>query len=915
MTDSTESLKKQAEALARQETPAAEAVIALVKQLKKQDEFTPARELLDQVRHRLAADPLHTQLAQLHALCTYKDANLQADKRYRQALAILAEIGLGDPKCNDKETLGQGGAIYKRLWEATGQMAHLHTALAFYRAGWERDAENDLGWCGVNAAYLLDLLAFRERVAARRAGSESHQADEWQKQARALRQQMQKQLPSLLDTEQKRQDYWNLATQAEIHFGLANEYDQAGTFPARANEYDQAGKFLARASAVNKSNWEKYTTARQLVSLARLQGIEPPEAGQPREKWHAAWQALEKLLGDNTLAVLDSWRGKVGLALSGGGFRASLFHLGVLARLAECGVLRSVETLSTVSGGSILGAHYYLELRQLLRTKPDANLERQDYIDLVRRLMEASFAGIEKNLRVRVLTNLWANLKMAVFPGYSRSMRMGELYERHLFSRVEDEHTEYMPKGFGGLVCRLFHPQMRRLRSLRIFPAASLTAPTAQTGFKPRKDNWLRLVKVPNLMINTTSLNSGHNWHFTARWMGEPPGLTGDEIDMSNRYRRLYYDEAPTGKLHNYPLAYAVAASSCVPALFEPMPLHGLYPGHTVRLVDGGVHDNQGMAGLLDDECNFILCSDASGQMESQAEPANGMLGTFWRSDSIFQERLRQAQYRELSARAEAGALQGLFFIHLKQGLETSPIDWVDCKASHYQPPGSTCTDYGVDREIQGLLSAIRTDLDSFSEVEAYALMASGYLMTSHQLRKLDREYQASGQPGSWGNFQVNALKDTVDWPFTPIIPLMGLPPDSPDLRRRELVKQLKASKTMFFRVWSLFQPLRYLAYGAGLVGFAGGFCWLVQHWDETIALHWPSSFQVGLKAIALGLLLASTFVPLLKYLGIRRATQNSVLTLGASLFGFFASHLHLWVFDRLFKWQGRLKRLMQLKP
>ena len=27
--------------------------------------------------------------------------------------------------------------------------------------------------------------------------------------------------------------------------------------------------------------------------------------------------------------------GKVGLALSGGGFRASLFHLGVLARLAE----------------------------------------------------------------------------------------------------------------------------------------------------------------------------------------------------------------------------------------------------------------------------------------------------------------------------------------------------------------------------------------------------------------------------------------------------------------------------------------------------------------------------------------------------------------------------------------------------
>ena len=35
--------------------------------------------------------------------------------------------------------------------------------------------------------------------------------------------------------------------------------------------------------------------------------------------------------------------GKVGLGLSGGGFRASLFHIGVLARLAELDILRHVE--------------------------------------------------------------------------------------------------------------------------------------------------------------------------------------------------------------------------------------------------------------------------------------------------------------------------------------------------------------------------------------------------------------------------------------------------------------------------------------------------------------------------------------------------------------------------------------------
>jgi len=59
---------------------------------------------------------------------------------------------------------------------------------------------------------------------------------------------------------------------------------------------------------------------------------------------------------------------KFGLALSGGGFRASLFHIGVLAKLAELDVLRRVEVLSCVSGGSIIGAHYYLQLRETLET-------------------------------------------------------------------------------------------------------------------------------------------------------------------------------------------------------------------------------------------------------------------------------------------------------------------------------------------------------------------------------------------------------------------------------------------------------------------------------------------------------------------------------------------------------------------
>jgi NTE family protein len=44
----------------------------------------------------------------------------------------------------------------------------------------------------------------------------------------------------------------------------------------------------------------------------------------------------------------------VGLSFSGGGFRATLFHLGALRRLNEFGILPKLTTLSSVSGGSIL---------------------------------------------------------------------------------------------------------------------------------------------------------------------------------------------------------------------------------------------------------------------------------------------------------------------------------------------------------------------------------------------------------------------------------------------------------------------------------------------------------------------------------------------------------------------------------
>ncbi|TWT33529.1 Patatin-like phospholipase [Posidoniimonas corsicana] len=51
---------------------------------------------------------------------------------------------------------------------------------------------------------------------------------------------------------------------------------------------------------------------------------------------------------------------KLGLALSGGGYRATLFHLGVVRFLRDAGQLQHVTDVASVSGGSILAAHLVL---------------------------------------------------------------------------------------------------------------------------------------------------------------------------------------------------------------------------------------------------------------------------------------------------------------------------------------------------------------------------------------------------------------------------------------------------------------------------------------------------------------------------------------------------------------------------
>jgi|RhiMethySRZTD1v2_1073278.scaffolds.fasta_scaffold100508_2 NTE family protein len=54
-----------------------------------------------------------------------------------------------------------------------------------------------------------------------------------------------------------------------------------------------------------------------------------------------------------------------GLCLSGGGYRAMMFHLGVVWRLYEAGVLKRLDRISSVSGGSITSGTLGLKWREL----------------------------------------------------------------------------------------------------------------------------------------------------------------------------------------------------------------------------------------------------------------------------------------------------------------------------------------------------------------------------------------------------------------------------------------------------------------------------------------------------------------------------------------------------------------------
>jgi predicted acylesterase/phospholipase RssA len=847
------------------------------KALHKDRDFGTARKMLatlakrDDFRRVIDLNPaLKLQFAQKRSLSTYKDPDLQVDAKYREALEILQEADPLDTSVN-QETLGQAGAIHKRIWELDGRERQLETALMFYRRGYQQGVRTDHGYTGINAAFTLDLLADLETPDGKLSPAMTKAADERRTEARVVRSTIVETWVPLVEEPEHQYLkglWWFLVTIGEAYFGL--------------REYANAEPWLLKAAALKDTpDWEFESTARQLATVLRLQDRERISKGQPLDSLAKA--VLSKFLGDKQAALDSVIRGKVGLALSGGGFRASLYHIGVLARLAELDLLRSVEYLSCVSGGSIIGAHYYLEIRRLLQSKPDLAISRQDYIDIVQRVCDDFLDGVQRNIRTRIAAEWLTNMKMILLPNYSRTMRAGDLYESEIFARVRDEENN----------------DKRWLNKLLIHPKGEVES------FRPKDHNWRRAAKVPILVLNATCLNTGHNWQFTASWMGEPPAGIDSEVDANYRLRRMYYSEAPEPH-KEIRLGHAVAASACVPGLFEPLSLANLYertPSDSdrkvkpiVRLVDGGVYDNQGVAALLEQGCSVLLVSDASGQMSEQDKPSSGLLGVPLRSNSILQARVRVSEFEDLDSRRRGGTLKGLMFVHLKKGLPTRPVDWIDTQDPSAPQTNQPMLKYGVQASIQKRIAAIRTDLDSFSDTEAYALMVSGYKMTAHALHEPILGFDLSDVPRE-------------PWKFMEL----EKPMESGD-SKSTLQKQLKVADKLAFKIWFLSRRLQVASaiVAVVLVSIAGFYVYEAR---EEIRASSSMPLFAGPTLVELATYVGYALLSILglgvvtKLVNYRKTLQQILIGLGMGTVGFLFARLHLHVFDRLFLRYGRVRK------
>lgn len=110
----------------------------------------------------------------------------------------------------------------------------------------------------------------------------------------------------------------------------------------------------------------------------------------------------------------------LGLCLSGGGFRAMIYHVGVLVRLNELGLLSQIQEVASVSGGSITAGKLAQAWNDL---RFDENGVATNLVELVANsLLDFATRSIDVK-----------SIALGFLPGRTAADGIANAYDRHLF--------------------------------------------------------------------------------------------------------------------------------------------------------------------------------------------------------------------------------------------------------------------------------------------------------------------------------------------------------------------------------------------------------------------------------------------------------------------------------------------------
>lgn len=694
-------------------------------------------------------------LVKLKAECLYQNKQISFKVRFSKALELLYSLKKENEN-NEPDYLCLIGAVFKRKYQINKNIKDLLKSIKYYHNA-ANIVEKDDGYGACNAIFLYKTLLYDFDKSLNQ-----HEIKKYNRIINKIRRQAIENLDKkyLNGNDQSK---WINRTYAELYFSEEN-YDKAKEYLYESIEYDT--KDIENLKELNLSDNLELTIKKAL----KIRVSEPRDKLITIEQMIRLYKyQIQEITSDDFVFLENIFEdfieknkirniarsiliGKIGLALSGGGFRASFYHIGVLSRLAELDILKDIEVISTVSGGSIIGMMYYIRLKKLLETKDNSSIEKNDYIELIEDMQKDFLKSVQKNIRMKAFVEYNPCIQ-------TLTQKLGELYQEEFYGT-----------------------EVKLMKELYIKPNIS---DENIDEFNPHFNSFEISNKVPILVVNSTCLNNGHNWRFTASGMGESQYMYDTTIDKNIIHHYTRYGQFKKKEFDNFTISEAVASSSCVPGLFDPIELENAYiEGENIKLVDGGVYDNQGLASILDEECDIIICSDASGQFNDELEPSSCRLSIIPRINDVLMDRSRDQEYELIKSMKDDNKINGLCILHLRQCFDISEVPLPNDKYVNE----SDCSKFyskNLDKEVQEKLVKVRTDLDSFNDVEAYALMNSGYTMTSKWIDIIKQDQKV---------FDNYTTSSTNNWDFLKIR-------NKTNSSRRWVLDKLNTSENLFFKV------------------------------------------------------------------------------------------------------------------